>query len=157
MKWFGLGCGITYAAMVVAAMLLTRKGVFHMLVVDWIRLAVSIALIPAIVCVATAGLIHINRPRRALLRAARCRVYAAMLGASSALLALSGAIAVITLYNRRVSDELVFGACAFLATLICVPLFTRRPRPGRCLRCRYDITHSTNYGRCPECGLSLAG
>jgi len=32
----------------------------------------------------------------------------------------------------------------------------RRPRPGFCRRCDYDLTGNTT-GRCPECGLEIAG
>jgi len=34
-------------------------------------------------------------------------------------------------------------------------LFARPIRPGRCVRCDYDLRMSIEYGRCPECGTSI--
>ncbi|MCP4251307.1 MAG: hypothetical protein GY778_30090 [bacterium] len=52
-------------------------------------------------------------------------------------------------------DATVTVATATPGVLVAVLVATRRkPRPGRCDQCGYDLTGNVS-GRCPECGVSL--
>lgn len=52
------------------------------------------------------------------------------------------------------ASAFAFPAASAITTFL-ILLGTRRLRPGLCTSCRYDITHSINFGRCPECGTAI--
>lgn len=57
-----------------------------------------------------------------------------------------------TVYAIRYLREHHIVLIASFIALILVFSFCRRPRPGFCRKCHYDLTASLAFGRCPECG-----
>jgi hypothetical protein len=57
--------------------------------------------------------------------------------------------------NRTVMILPPWVPCLVAAALILAPAIKRRPRPGHCATCGYDLRGSRE--RCPECGTTFAG
>lgn len=67
-------------------------------------------------------------------------------------------IAVDTYWPLRTSAIDVASVLApALVVATCVALFQPARRAGTCRRCGYDISHSLEVGRCPECAEPIAG
>ena len=94
--------------------------------------------------------VWLRRPRLFDLRASRpwARVFAGALGGAIAagLVVLSYAV-----LRRSVPDTALLGGASALATLMIVLPLPRGPRPGRCIRCGYDLV-GLREPVCPECG-----
>lgn len=57
--------------------------------------------------------------------------------------------------SPRTGDVLILVTSAALSAAI-VLFCCRKRRPGRCVRCDYDVSHSLDFGRCPECGTGIS-
>lgn len=78
-------------------------------------------------------------------------------GLGSGCLAVALTSAAFVVFRSEAGDDAVFmaGSAAISSTCV-VLLFSRTRQPGRCARCNYDISHSLDFGRCPECGTALS-
>ncbi len=123
---------------------------------DCFSLGLALLAWPLLSASAVAALLNVRRPRLVFDRRAGRRLKPFALGVLTALLGIVIAALLLVWIDRYAPDALIFAASSALAALAVVsPL--RAARPGMCIACGYDIRASIDFGRCPECGLQLAG
>ncbi len=114
------------------------------------NLIVLVFILPVAVTFATTSLYHFLRPRRFLLDRftglGRALWIAASITILSVLFESLGMVFALDLYEQNL---VIFSSCA---ASVLVLTFCRRPRPGFCQKCHYDLAGSLSFGRCPECG-----
>ena len=152
---FCVGCSATFAALFVTTVVWAQlRGLLA--AEECIALGLALLGWPVLSATAAAAFINTRRPRLVFDRRAGRRLKPVVLGALTGLLCISIAAILLVWIDRFASDELVFAGSAALAALAVVgPL--RTSRPGACIACGYDIRASIGFGRCPECGLQIAG
>jgi hypothetical protein len=78
-----------------------------------------------------------------------------VLGGVSGVGAVALTILQISYLGGLAADSILLAVSCMLSTALVLLIFGGRVRPGRCLRCDYDLRGTSSLGRCPECGLPL--
>jgi len=114
----------------------------------------SLCAAPTLGAFATASFLQ-HRRRRVLFHRDAGRTVVPIIGGlvAAAMTVMIASLAFVWL-SSRTSDVLILVTSASLATAI-VMFVCRKRRLGRCVRCDYDISHSLDFGRCPECGTAI--
>jgi len=134
---------------------------------NWIVLAGTLVAIPGVSASLAAGAAQVLRPRRWFTIHGSGWKRVVLLGLLAG--AISIPISALALYfaNRtsfttdwtrhygaRVPDGWITGVCSLLTAALIVRMMPVC-RPGECRGCGYDVSHSLDSGRCPECGRAL--
>ncbi|MCB9850538.1 MAG: hypothetical protein H6817_07520 [Phycisphaerales bacterium] len=140
-------------AMLVAAFVLSRRAMSGELIAMY---ALVICLLPTVTAWGTTRLILLFRPMREFDAAKHYSIYLPILGICAAVFTIMLISAQAAFLKNWLPDWLYVLSAAVAATALVVLVGCNRRRPGCCLRCGYDITHSLATGRCPECGWCFA-
>lgn len=111
--------------------------------------------IPTVTAYATIMVFESRRRRLIFETAARRRAVGAFCGVLAAAMTILLSALAMAWLSFTISDVLILAVSSALATAL-VLAFCRKRRPGRCVRCDYDISHSLDFGRCPECGTVIS-
>lgn len=123
------------------------------------HLAAMLVLLPTLAALLAGLTMHAFSPRVAFLPKGMTWRHAVLLAGLIIPLSLLMAVCVDVYGDmHRVvpafASAFAFPAASAITTFL-ILLGTRRLRPGLCTSCRYDITHSINFNRCPECGTAI--
>lgn len=105
----------------------------------------------------TAVVIHEVMPRRLLYQGWRRTGLAFTFGMSAGLAEVIVNIILKDFVSGPLRGSVLLAGSSCLATTVILMLLCRGFKRGRCPRCDYDLRASTRFGRCPECGLGIAG
>lgn len=122
---------------------------------DHALFAAAMCAIPTICAWTAARSVGSVFPRRMLLATAEPGIGPAILGGIACTVAIAATALLLIVTERHVHGLVVYGVCAFISTGALVAVFGGRIRPGRCVRCDYDLSASWESRRCPECGLTF--
>jgi hypothetical protein len=150
---------------------------------EGLQFAISIVAVPTMAAGAAAGAAHRRRPRR-VFAGGRSRLPAWALGVATAIVSLAWAarefstlppavpmtspavattmrqLGLVPATNSILAapppDSLILAVTAAGSAWLLLRLLGGHVRPGRCSTCGYDISASLAFGRCPECGRTLA-
>lgn len=116
-------------------------------------LAWVFGLTPALFAWLMAWFIQLRSPRIFLMsgRGMPALIRGLLAGGISLVLTAGG---IVVIRGPDFPDILILVLSSSVATCLIV-LLSPRIRAGLCARCRYDIRASLEFGRCPECGLTI--
>lgn len=123
---------------------------------DHFNTGAVLVLIPVATALAVAGFIQTKSPRRILCTASPSGPRRFMLGACAAIFTLSFMALLVIVAAGSIHEWLIAIIASTAATALVIWGLCKRPQPGHCLICNYDISASLPQGRCPECGTPIS-
>lgn len=155
MLHFLLGLSLIYAA--ATGTILATDGAVRSDNPWVLTLGLNAWVIPVAAAWLAAEIIRAARAPRALNTAHSWSLARFTRGLVAGVLGVAASLAVLVYLDRELNDALVAGGGSAIASTL-VLLCSRRPRPGACHGCGYDLRGLTAHARgcCPECGAPVA-